>query len=424
VLCEVKNYFYKSFLLLSLLTLVYSAKAQTKTTGKRYQPVTSPNFVSGKNYYLLNLFQQIKEVRDLLTSDEVLTGIATAKQKGLTASLTNCHATDCFIASMKFSDDEISTISKRLTELYKVGNALDRLVKTHIIPSNAYVLHQTSSPASLLVKAWEQDAKGINYVIDVYAGGKKPNYPKIDSISFNVKSRAYTALMYDFNAVLADEVKNTKLFFVPSLTAATHLLEINERNDAANNEPMEVNDNRAAVTLTKTINWSKYPYTVIVVPGAGPEEPEVALSAEGMLRCRLAAQRYREGMAPFVIVSGGKVHPFKTKFNEAVEMKKFMIQTLHLPESAVIIEPHARHTTTNMRNCARLIYKYNFPFDKPGIVSTTKLQSDAIIGMAARCQKELGYVPYKLGKLVSGNALEFYPTMESMQIDWDEPLDP
>jgi hypothetical protein len=76
----VKNYFYKSFLLLCLLTLVYSAEAQTKTTGKRYQPVTSPDFVTGKNYYLLNLFQQINEVRDLLTSDEVLTGIATANQ--------------------------------------------------------------------------------------------------------------------------------------------------------------------------------------------------------------------------------------------------------------------------------------------------------------------------------------------------------
>lgn len=409
---------------MALTSVLGQATAQNILATKRYQFIGSPDFVASKNYYLLTLFGQVKEANNLLSTDNVLHDIAINKQKGLVASLTDCKESACFIAAMKFTNEEIKAVSERLTQLYKTGNALDRLVKTHLIPSNCYILQNTTNPATLLVKAWEQDAKGINYVIDVYAGGQKPNYPKIDSISFNVKNRVYNALMYDCNAVLADELKGTKLFFMPSLTAALHLLEINERNDAANNEPMELTDNKAAVTFAKTVNWSKYPYTVIMVPGAGPEEPEVALSAEGMLRCRLAAQRYREGLAPFIMVSGGKVHPYKTKFNEAVEMKKYMIKTLHIPENAMIIEPHARHTTTNMRNCARLIYKYNMPFNKPAVVSTTKLQSDAIVNMAARCQKELGYVPYKLGKLVNGNALEFYPTIESMQIDWDEPLDP
>ena len=65
------------------------------------------------------------------------------------------------------------------------------------------------------------------------------------------------------------------------------------------------------------------------------------------------------------------------------------------------MEPHARHTTTNMRNCARLIYQYKIPADRPFLTSTTKGQSFAITNMTARCEKELHYVPYKIGKRLS-----------------------
>lgn len=47
---------------------------------------------------------------------------------------------------------------------------------------------------TLLVKAWEQDAKAINYTIGVYVEGNKPNYPKIDSISFSLRDKEYTEL--------------------------------------------------------------------------------------------------------------------------------------------------------------------------------------------------------------------------------------
>ena len=143
-----------------------------------------------------------------------------------------------------------------------------------------------------------------------------------------------------------------------------------------------------------------------------------------MLRCKSAARQYFAGKAPFVVVSGGSVHPYKTKYNEAIEMKKYMISTLHLPESAVIIEPHARHTTTNIRNDVRLVFRYGMPISKPGLIVTDKSQNDGITNMDKRCLKELGYVPYKLGKRLSETALEFYPVITSLQIDADEPMDP
>lgn len=44
--------------------------------------------------------------------------------------------------------------------------------------------------------------------------------------------------------------------------------------------------------------------------------------------------------------------------------------------------------------------------------------------MAARCEKELKYVPYKLGKHLSETEVEFYPVHLAFQINPYEPLDP
>ena len=63
---------------------------------------------------------------------------------------------------------------------------------------------------------------------------------------------------------------------------------------------------------------------------------------------------------PFIIVSGGRVHPFKTQYIEAVEMKHYMIDVLGIPTSAIIIDPFARHTTTNVRNAGHMIMDYGF----------------------------------------------------------------
>jgi uncharacterized SAM-binding protein YcdF (DUF218 family) len=95
-----------------------------------------------------------------------------------------------------------------------------------------------------------------------------------------------------------------------------------------------------------------------------------------------------------------------------------------VPESAIILDPHARHTTTNMRNTARIMLTYGFPKDKHAIVTSSEVHINAVVNMADRCIKELGYVPYELGKRVNDVVLEFKPKLESFIIDGDEPLDP
>lgn len=413
----------RSILILVFLAINAAAFAQNL---KSDLPLLSAKqtFVQSKNYFLLTLLQQSPKVKMLLEKDAELTKMAFSKIDSLQQALLTCKNSNCFSEKIKFTDVDISLVSKRLIALYQSENELGLLVKQQLIPSGCYSLYQHLKPQELLVKAWEQDAKGINRVIDIYALGKKPNYPAIDSISFDVKNHSYADLMYNCSASVLEDCKTSKLFFLTPMIYALRCLEINDRDQAGDYEPMAETVNKAAVNRIKTINWSKYKYTLILVPGAGPEKADEAISAEGMLRCRIAARNYLAGWAPFIMVSGGKVHPFKTQYCEAEEMKSYLMKALRIPENAIFLEPHARHTTTNMRNCVRLIYKYKIPANRPFLTSTSKFQSYYITKMAGRCEQELHYVPYKIGKRLSDTDEEFYPVKEALQINADEPLDP
>ncbi|MGZ3755410.1 MAG: YdcF family protein [Mucilaginibacter sp.] len=400
--------------LLLLICLSFGGYAQNIPAGN----------VASKNYYLLTQLANNPASTKLLAGDAVLRDLLKSKITGIRAALTNCKEPGCFTGPLKFSDAEIQTISTRLRALYQSGNALGKVMTTKIVPSGAYSLYDQLAPKELLVKAWEQDAAGINHTIAVYAEGKKPNYPAVDSIDFKVHDKTYADLLNKATATLLDETENSSLFFIPEMKAALLFLDLNNRNDAASYEPMATTVNRAALTKAKTINWAQYPYTLIMVPGQGPEENGVAIAPEGKLRCRLAAVQYLKGAAPFIMVSGGKVHPYKTAYCEAEEMKNYLVHELNIPESAIIMEPHARHTTTNMRNAVRLIYQYHLPVNKAAVVISDQSQSAYISGMAGRCMKELNCVPYKLGTRLSATGQEFYPVWQAMQINALEPLDP
>ncbi|RYY60588.1 MAG: YdcF family protein [Chitinophagaceae bacterium] len=383
---------------------------------------------------MVTLLNELKDVKILLGKDQALAAISKTKSDVLAGSLKDCGRDgSCFINRMKFTTEEINAVSERLSTLYAPGNALDILVKKHLLPSGTYILYNELPAKEMLVKAWQQDAGAINRAIDIYAGGHKPNYPLIDSISFNTRDAvnrdnyraSYVSFLYNTANVVLVESQSSPAFYALPLTAALLSIEMNERNQAADYEPMEKGQNKAAYEQVRKTNWNNYKYSVILIPGAGPDEPAVALSAEGMLRCRLAANQYKQGLAPFLMPSGGCVHPYKTKFNEAIEMKKYLMETLGVPEHAIIIEPHARHTTTNMRNGVRLMFRYGMPMSKPGLTTTTRGQSTMIGStLIDRCQKEINVVPYKNGNRLGETSIEFYPMIAALQLDWDEPMDP
>jgi hypothetical protein len=174
------------------------------------------------------------------------------------------------------------------------------------------------------------------------------------------------------------------------------------------------------------IDWSKYSYATILIPGNGPELTTTPISPINKMHCAIAAARYQKGLAPFIIVSGGYCYPFRGPYCEAIEMKKYLMEKFAIPEAAIIIDPHARHTTTNIRNADRLMIRYGIPLTKPSVFITTKSQTDyaAAAFFDQRNLLELGYLPYKDKNRIALHDIVFYPVMESLHMDPYDPLDP
>lgn len=257
-----------SFLLFCSWLITITAIAQNQTHGPSNQYIlqNTANPVQYKNYYLLTLLQKDAAVKTLIQKDPIFSELLKNKTTTINAALKNC-ASDipCLTTTIKLSPEEITAVSNRLQALFKPGNALALLISRDLIPSGCYNSYENLKPVEMLTKAWEQDANAINHVIDVYVNGQKPNYPAIDSISFDLKDKNYPELV-NTNAKLSLTPKNT-LYFEPSLQFALTALEINERNDAADYEPMTSTVNKAALSSIKNTNFKAYPYTLILEIG-------------------------------------------------------------------------------------------------------------------------------------------------------------
>ena len=203
-------------------------------------------------------------------------------------------------------------------------------------------------------------------------------------------------------------------------------MDANDRDEPARHEPMEQRDNRAAYNSVAKTDWKKYKYAAIVVPGNGPLLTTIPLSPVNKMRLDIAADRYRRDLAPFIVVSGGYCYPFRGPFAEAIEMKRYLMERWQLPEAAILIDPHARHTTTNFRNANRLLFRYGFPTNKLCDFVTTQSQTNYVDNASfdARNQRELGYLPCRDKKRISLHDIEFHPVVESLHLDPFDPLDP
>jgi hypothetical protein len=379
------------------------------------------DWVIAKNYYAFFILSQdtvltgellfLPEVQDLLK-----------QRHSRYLNNTNCADVACFLDAFKWKQQEIDLLVN--TFVAKTKGQTGQSFRKRLMDSQTYGLKEGKKADEYLARALRQDLEAMNYVIDVYAGAKKPNYPRIDSISFNITSKSYLNLLKDVAQDVLKDVRQPKFAFYESLWTAVRLLEVNERWDAAQLEPLMELENKKAYDAIRSTDFSRYPYSLLLTLGAGPDQYGQPISPGGMLRSRMAARSYFDGLAPFIVVSGGSVHPYKTPYIEALEMKKYLMHVLGVPEEAILIDPHARHTTTNLRNTARILLNYGFPQDKFAIVNSSVAHIDAVQKMADRCMRELGYVPYELGKRISDVIVEFKPRIESLTIDPDEPLDP
>jgi hypothetical protein len=390
-------------------------------------PVRLEAPVQDKNFYLLSMLERTPEVRDAVKAEPALARIAAERLAALDKAVKTCDLNlDCYAAAFQWNDAQAKDAGHALAGLYRTSPAVRRLADGLFRESGMYVRYQSLAGDQLLDHALADCIQGINRMIDVYGLGRTPRSPAIDSIRYEVKSDAGRHIVQNLAAMLEDGRGSLALFSSPSIRFALELMWLNHRDEAGRYEPMETGENAPAVRRIKSMDWAKYPYSVIVVPGAGNDLPGFRLSPEGKLRDEIAVKRFREGKAPFLLVSGGFVHPSQTEFAEAIEMKRDLMTRFGIPADAILIDPHARHTTTNMRNAARLMYRYGMPFDKKALVTTDLGQSQSIESpaFAKRCMDELGYVPQQILSRTSPFDLEFRPMLDSLQADPQDPLDP
>ena len=222
------------------------------------------------------------------------------------------------------------------------------------------------------------------------------------------------------------KLSSDSLFFEPTLSFALALLKINRRDEAGRYEPLEQGENKAAVQNLKHIKWNDYPYSFILVLGSGARDLTTRISPIGAKRTDVAAQLYLQHRAPLIMVSGGYVHPMQTPYCEAIEMKKYLMDKYKIPETSILIDPHARHTTTNFRNAARLAFRYRLPTNGTALVTSSEshITSSTSEEFRTRCLNELGYFPMEFIKRISPVEAEFKPSIASLFFDANDPLDP
>lgn len=271
-----------------------------------------------------------------------------------------------------------------------------------------------------------RELRGLNSIIQVYGLGAAPHYPLIDGPIDAAGSARFNATVKDAVWLAEAGEDDPVPSLDPSLRLAIALLDVNDRNDAVAFEPLDMAHNAAALGRARTIDWKLYRYTAIIIPGVGPEDLSMPLSARGKLNVRMAAKRFADGEAPFVILSGASVHPRGSRFVEAVEMRRALVERFGVPAESIIIEPYARHTTTNLRNVTRRLAAMGAPLDKDSLIITNVDQSRYIESaeFAARNQKELGYPPGTVGTRLPPTELTFRPSAKSLRVDPADPLDP
>ncbi len=403
------------------------AHAQLKAGEPTRAPLKLEWPLEDKNFDLLSVIERSPEVRAAVKADPVLARLAATRIAALDKAAGSCNLDlECYAAAFQWTDRQSSEAARALAALYRDSAAVRGWTDGPLRASGAYVRNNGLGGEEFLERAWTECVRGVNRIVDVYGLGKPLRWPAIDSMTYDPKSERYQGLIHSITAFLADDRESLDLFFQPSLRFALELMTLNHRDEAARYEPMEMGENAAAYARIRSIGWDRYPYSAIVVPGSGNDRPGVRLSPDGKLRDEIAARRFRQGKAPLLIVSGGFVHPNQTEFCEAIEMKRDLMTRFGIPAEAILVDPHARHTTTNMRNAARLMYRYGVPFDRKALVTTDLSQSQYIESdeFRGRCVKELGYSPYKSIRRTSPFDLEFLPLIDSLHIDSQDPLDP
>ncbi|TYC93277.1 YdcF family protein [Novosphingobium sp. BW1] len=270
-----------------------------------------------------------------------------------------------------------------------------------------------------------RELDGVNTIIRTYGLGARPVYHEIDGAGA-IDARERDVRLQGADGMARVRRAGSAQDFDPSLEFAIALMDSSDRTDAIGYEPIAKGLNAPAMARARGFDWSAFAYPAMILTGIGPEVEGQPLSPVGKYHLRVAATRFAQGDIGFIVISGGRAHPRETRFAEAEEMRRALVDRYAIPPEAIVIEPYARHTTTNLRNATRRLAMLGAPLARTMLIVSNEDQSAYIesAGFTQRNTDELGYQPGRVGRRLSPTALEFTPSLRSLRVDPRDPLDP
>lgn len=253
-------------------------------------PEKSKNSLLAKRIFpLLYEIDNSKRMKRLLAGDKVLQGISQGWDQRINTAIKQCNDVKCLADALKLTDDEIRRAGDRMIVLSQRSDKLIDAVKA----SDAYSNEYNASDTVWIRNSWEHAAGGMNRIFDVYLAGKKPRYAAIDSISFNTSDPEFFRLVkQELSTVISRKHSRLHIIYELPLACALKTLIINGRDEAIRYEPLTAGINAAAFAAAQRTDWSRYQYAAMLVPGFGPDEPNVRIGQRGIERCKMGAARW------------------------------------------------------------------------------------------------------------------------------------
>jgi len=408
-----------------------AAESSVSAPDPAYVPVKGSSPLEEKIFYFITLLRTLPAARRALLVDTDLEHEKARMRDLLQTALRDCKGEPaCELTALRWSPGDARRLGEAVVRALDRAGLAHALAERHLRPSGQFQRYASLDDGALELQAWLDAAAAMDRIIEVYGLRRPPAHPDIDAALYPLGDKAADAAwsedVYDLMDVTLETQDSSEPFVSLPFSVATSLLDLNERDEAARLEPLAKGDNAAAYAAASGVVWSRWTYSAILIPGAGPDRSDVPLSPEGKLRVRLGALRYKRGLAPFIIVSGGFVHPARTHFAEALEMKRTLMEAYAIPERAILVDPYARHTTTNLRNAARILFDIRAPLHKPALVTTTAPQSGYIASKAftMRCVQELGYACTERVVPISRFDNAVVLPLSALHRDARDPLDP
>jgi hypothetical protein len=379
------------------------------TFSPTYTTLSSGSYVEDKGFYFVTILQEQAAVLADLLMDPTLQSESTTRDASLRNAATTCAGdATCVGTALTFAPADITSIGQAIGARLQSSGNLATVVTSNMRPSGAFNANASLDDVALVEAAWSDTTSWLNEAYSAYA-------PELTS----------TQIQAAIAQVVAQNPQPMP-FFLPAMASVLAILTADDRDNAAEDEPLAQGENAAVVANIPTIDFTKYPYTFLVVPGIGPTDTTTTLSYGSQNHADMAADRYNAGWAPLFALTGGRVHPDRTTYSEALEMKTYLMTVWGIPENVIMVDPYARHTTTNIRNVSRLAFRYGVPTTVQALIVSDEGQTLTIDspGFLGTCITEMGLVPWREVVQLSLTDTCFIPSVITLQQNGEDPLDP